>query len=84
MIGERIEPEAKGMHGYIRVDTVHQGDMNGGRGAYHIDAADEVTQNGLVETKNGSIHTPISMRQASIICMKSPEDIIKEFQQGTL
>ena len=43
-IGERIKPEAKGMPGYIRVDTVHQGDMNGGKGVYHIDAVDEVTQ----------------------------------------
>ena len=43
-IGERIKPEAKGMHGYIRVDTVHQGDMNGGKGVYHINAVDEVTQ----------------------------------------
>ena len=43
-IGERIKPEAKGMPGYIRVDTVHQGDMNGSKGVYHINAVDEVTQ----------------------------------------
>ena len=43
-IGERIKPEAKGMPGYIRIDTVHQGDMNGGKGVYHINAVDEVTQ----------------------------------------
>ena len=35
-IGERIKPEAKGMPGYIRVDTVHQGDMNSSKGVYHI------------------------------------------------
>ena len=43
-IGERIKPEPKGRPGYIRVDTVHQGDLNGEKGAYHINAVDEVTQ----------------------------------------
>ena len=43
-IGERIKPEAKGRPGYIRIDTVHQGDMNGGKGVYHINVVDEVTQ----------------------------------------
>jgi len=43
-IGERIKPETKGMPGYIRIDTVHQGDMNGSKGVYHINAVDEVTQ----------------------------------------
>jgi len=31
-IGERIQPEAKGRLGYIRIDTVHQGDMAGCKG----------------------------------------------------
>jgi transposase InsO family protein len=43
-IGERSKPEAKGKPGYIRIDTVHQGDMNGGKGVYHVNAVDEVTQ----------------------------------------
>jgi Integrase core domain. len=43
-IGERIKPEMNGMPGYIRVDTVHQGDMNGSKGVYHINAVDEVIQ----------------------------------------
>jgi transposase InsO family protein len=43
-IGERSKPEAQGRPGYIRIDTVHQGDMNGGKGVYHINAVDEVTQ----------------------------------------
>jgi len=43
-IGERGKPEAKGMPGYIRIDTVHQGDMNGSKGVYHINAVDEITQ----------------------------------------
>ena len=43
-IGERARPDPKGMPGYIRVDTVHQGDLNGEKGVYHINAVDEVTQ----------------------------------------
>jgi transposase InsO family protein len=43
-IGERARPEPGGRPGYIRVDTVHQGDLNGEKGVYHINAVDEVTQ----------------------------------------
>ncbi len=43
-IGERARPDPGGSPGYIRVDTVHQGDSNGEKGVYHINAVDEVTQ----------------------------------------
>ena len=43
-IGERARPDPKGQPGYIRVDTVHQGDLNGHKGVYHINTVDEVTQ----------------------------------------
>ena len=43
-IGERVRPDPKGQPGYIRIDTVHQGDFNGQKGVYHINAVDEVTQ----------------------------------------
>ncbi len=43
-IGERAKPDPKGQPGFIRVDTVHQGDVNGYKGVYHINAVDEVTQ----------------------------------------
>lgn len=43
-IGERARPNPGGRPGYIRVDTVHQGDWNGEKGVYHINAVDEVTQ----------------------------------------
>jgi hypothetical protein len=43
-IGERVRPDPRGQPGYIRIDTVHQGDMNGGKGVYHINAVDKVTQ----------------------------------------
>ncbi len=41
---ERRRPEANGIPGYIRVDTVHQGDKDGQKGVYHINTVDEVTQ----------------------------------------
>ena len=43
-IGERRRPRPNGKPGYLRVDTVHQGDMDGVKGVYHINAVDEVTQ----------------------------------------
>jgi transposase InsO family protein len=43
-IGERRKPEPGGRPGYLRVDTVHQGDLDGTKGVYHINAVDEVTQ----------------------------------------
>jgi transposase InsO family protein len=42
-IGERRRPVPTGP-GYLRVDTVHQGDLGGTKGVYHINAVDEVTQ----------------------------------------
>lgn len=43
-IGERRRPDPQGRPGYLRVDTVHQGDLAGSKGVYHINAVDEVTQ----------------------------------------
>jgi len=43
-IGERRRPDPAGRPGYLRVDTVHQGDLDGVKGVYHINAVDEVTQ----------------------------------------
>jgi transposase InsO family protein len=43
-IGERRRPEPNGQPGYLRVDTVHQGDWDGAKGVYHINAVDEITQ----------------------------------------
>lgn len=43
-IGERRKPYPKGQPGYIRIDTVHQGDLDKQKGVYHINAVDEVTQ----------------------------------------
>jgi len=47
-IGERRKPQPCGKPGYLRVDTVHQGDRPGGgpgaKGVYHLNAVDQVTQ----------------------------------------
>jgi len=43
-IGERRKPRPQGKPGYLRIDTVHQGDQDGRKGLYHINAVDEVTQ----------------------------------------
>ena len=42
--GEQRRPDPQGRPGYIRVDTVHQGDLNGKKGVYHINTIDVVTQ----------------------------------------
>ena len=43
-IGERRKPVPNNKPGFIRSDTVHQGDCNGQKGVYHINNVDEVTQ----------------------------------------
>lgn len=43
-IGIRRKPEPQGRPGHIRVDTVHQGDLKGEKGVYHINMVDAVLQ----------------------------------------
>jgi transposase InsO family protein len=43
-IGERRKPDPQGRPGFLRIDTVHQGDWEGVKGVYHINAVDAVTQ----------------------------------------
>jgi hypothetical protein len=43
-IGVRRKPNPNGKPGYLRVDSVHQGDLNKEKGVYHINMTDEVTQ----------------------------------------
>lgn len=49
-IGIRRKPEPNGKPGYVRVDTVHQGDLSENKGVYHINIVDEVTQYELIAT----------------------------------
>lgn len=43
-IAIRKKPETFGQPGFLRVDTVHQGDLDKQKGVYHINLVDEVTQ----------------------------------------
>ena len=47
-IGLRRAPAPEGRPGFIRIDSVHQGDFDGLKGVYHINAVDCVTQFELV------------------------------------
>ena len=49
-IGERRKPRPDQQPGFLRIDTVHQGDRDGIKGLYHINAVDEVTQFEVVAT----------------------------------
>jgi len=49
-IGERRAPAPDNRPGFIRIDSVHQGDQDGVKGVYHINAVDCVTQWELVAT----------------------------------
>lgn len=43
-IGVRKAPAPQGRAGFIRIDSVHQGDQDGTKGLYHVNAVDCVTQ----------------------------------------
>lgn len=47
-IGKREKPQPSGKPGFIRVDTVHQGDRDKEKGVYHINFVDEAMQWELV------------------------------------
>ena len=49
-IGVRRAPRPDGRPGFIRIDSVHQGDQDGIKGVYHINAVDCLTQWELVAT----------------------------------
>ncbi len=43
-IGVRKEPRPNGRAGWVRIDSVHQGDLDGVKGVYHITCVDSVSQ----------------------------------------
>ena len=52
-IGERRKPDNQGKLGFLRVDSVHQGDLDKEKGVYYINIVDEISQwefVGCVET----------------------------------
>ena len=49
-IGQRRKPCPNDQPGYIRIDSVHQGDQDKRKGIYHVNAVDEVTQFQIIVT----------------------------------
>lgn len=52
-IGIRKKPRPEGKPGFLRVDSVHQGDLDKQKGVYHVNVVDEVTQDEAVVTVAG-------------------------------
>lgn len=69
-IVERRKPNPEGKPGYLRVDSVHQGDLDKEKGVYHINMVDEVAQWEIV----GSIEK-ISEQYLEVLL----EDLIAQF-----
>lgn len=66
-IGERRKPRPNGKPGYIRVDSVHQGDQDKEKGVYHINLVDSVTQWELIGCVEGiSEHFLVPLLEALI------------------
>lgn len=49
-IGIRAKPRPNGIPGFLRIDTVHSGDLGKTKGVYHINIVDEVTQWEMIAT----------------------------------
>lgn len=69
-IGERRKPDPQGEPGYLRVDTVHQGDLEKEKGVYHINITDEITQWEII----GSVEKISEYYLEPLL-----EDLIKQF-----
>ena len=60
-IGERRAPAPNNQPGYLRVDSVHQGDRDGVKGVYHINTVDCVTQyEGVATCERMALGQPLS------------------------
>lgn len=53
-IGIRRAPRPEGRPGFIRIDSVHQGNLDGAKGVYHVNAMDIVTQWEVVSRASAS------------------------------
>ena len=59
-IGERRKPRPDGQPGFVRVDSVHQGDLDGRKGVYEINLVDEVTQYEFVGAEAPATHEAVA------------------------
>lgn len=69
-IGVRKAPTPEGRPGFIRIDSVHQGDLDGAKGMYHINVVDCLTQWEVT----GTVHTICETHLVPII-----EQMIEQF-----
>jgi transposase InsO family protein len=89
-IGERRKPRPNGKPGYLRVDTVHQGDLDGKKGVYYINTVDEVTQFeivGCVERINEAFLVPLLeslLQQYPFVILGFHADNGSEFINGVV
>jgi hypothetical protein len=76
-IGIRRKPRNEGKPGFLRVDSVHQGDLGETKGVYHINFVDEITQwqvVGCAERISESFLIPVLEG-----CLQQFPFVIKEF-----
>ena len=67
-IALRAAPDPRGMPGHLRVDTVHQGDRNGVKGANLVNIVDEVTRYEYVGAVPGiSERFPVPLLEALLL-----------------
>ncbi|MDO8778414.1 MAG: hypothetical protein Q7K57_58795 [Burkholderiaceae bacterium] len=64
-IGIRRAPRPAGRPGFIRIDSVHQGDLDGTKGVYHVNAVNIVTQWERVPTTRGNPTQALSVLSRS-------------------
>ena len=72
-IGERRKPDNQGKPGYLRIDSVHQGDLDKEKGVYYINIVDEISQwefVGCVETISEQHLIPVLEELLSLIPFK--------------
>jgi transposase InsO family protein len=74
-MGVRKAPAPDGRAAFIRIDSVHQGDLDGTKGLYHINAVDCVTQWEVVAT----VHTISEAHLLPVI-----EQMLDQFPFGIL
>ena len=71
----RKAPAPDGRAGFIRIDSVHQGDLDGTKGLYHINAVDCVTQWQVVATVQTICNSP-----TSTVAPSGVNEVSKQFE----
>ncbi len=75
-IGERRKPQANGKPGYIRIDTVHPGDLDGRKGVYHIN------KEGLAFNKLDDLAKAMTDNEAADHLQQQRKLLFKQIHEG--